>query len=81
VLWAVGYVIVAYSLLKVAGRPAPAVNGPIDPLAGLPSFWWGCPVAAGFALFSAAMGAERMMDRFEKVLEVEGEAARVVDRA
>lgn len=81
VLWTVGYVIVAYGFLKAAARQDPAVKGPIDPLAGLPPFWWGCPVAAGFALFGAAVGAERLMDRFEKVFEVEGEAARAVDRA
>jgi hypothetical protein len=54
---------------------------PVDPLAKLPPFWWGGSVALGFAVFGAIVGAERMMDGFEKVLGVEGEFARAVNRS
>jgi hypothetical protein len=81
VLWTFSYVILVSGTMKAAARQAPAVKGPIDPLEMLPSYWWGGSVAVGFALFGAVVGAERMMDGFEKVLRVEGEFARAVNRS
>jgi hypothetical protein len=80
-LWTVGYLIVVSGTMKAAARQAPAAKGAVGPFAMLPPFWWGSSVALGFGLFGAAAGAERMMDGFEKVLRVEGEVARAVNRS
>jgi hypothetical protein len=81
VLWTFGYLILVSGTMKAVARQAPAAKGPVDPLERLPAFWWGGSVALGFALFGAVVGAERMMDGFDKVLRVEGEVARAVNRS
>lgn len=78
-LWIVAYLILVSGAMKAAARQPPAVNGPVDPFERLPPFWWGSSVALGFGLFGAVVGAERMLDGFEKVLRMEGEAARAVN--
>jgi hypothetical protein len=81
VLWTFGYLILVSGAMKAAARQAPPAQGPVDPLAKLPPFWWGGPAALGFALFGAVVGAERMMDGFEKALRAEGAVARAVNRS
>jgi uncharacterized membrane protein YeiH len=46
----------------------------------LPAFSWVGLVIAAFAIFGAIVGAERMMDTFEKVVCVEGKVAKHVNR-
>jgi hypothetical protein len=80
-LWTFGYLIFVSGTMKATARQAPAVKGPADPFEKLPPFWWGGSAALGFGLFGAAVGAERMMDGFQRVLRVEGEVARAVNRS
>jgi hypothetical protein len=96
VLWTFAYLILIAIVLKavvsdpipaagpVAAAPAgadvaPAV--PVDPWTRLPAFSWGGTVAVAFALFGAVVGAERMLDGFEKVVRVEDEVARAVNES
>ena len=81
VLWTSGYLILVSGTMKAAARQPPPAKGSVDPWDRLPPFWWGGSVALGFALFGAVVGAERMMDGFEKVLRVEGEVANAVNRS
>lgn len=70
--------------MKAAGKAAvrqPAAGAVVDPFAILPAFSWGGLVMAGFAIFGAVVGAERMMDAFEMVIRVEGEVAKHVNRS
>jgi|GEM_PF-6346264 len=80
VIWTVAYLILFSVAIKVAGRQEPAAKVHFEPLEKLPPFWWGSSIALGFSLFGAIVGAERMMDGFEKVIRVEGEVARAVSR-
>ena len=77
VSWTFSYSILLIIALKAAAKqPAGAVGGlAINPLDKLPSFSWGGLVVAGFATFSAIVGAERMMDAFEKVVHFLGKIA------
>jgi len=62
-------------IMRAAARH-PAPGQVVDPIALLPPFGWVGLVSLGFALFGAVVGAERMRDAFEGVLNVEGEIAR-----
>lgn len=83
VLWTFGYLILISGAMKASARQAAAAHGPaaVDPLDRLPPFWWGGPAALAFALFGTAVGPERMMDGFGRVLDLEGEVARAVNRS
>jgi len=81
VLWTIAYSILLAASLKASTRHAPSVAEAVNPLDRLPPFSWCGPVMLGFALFSAVVGAERMMDGFEKVVRIEGEVARAVNRS
>ncbi len=67
VLWTFGYVILMYVLTRTAVRQLAAMNGGADPWDSLPPFWWGGLLALGFAAFGAVVGAERMMDCFQRI--------------
>jgi hypothetical protein len=47
----------------------------------LPSFAWVWVPVLAFALLGAVAGAELMLDGFDRVLRVEDEAARAVNRS
>ena len=80
VIWSFGYLIVLAALTKAAARQVAA--GPIiNPFDKLPAFSWGGLVVAGFAVFGTVVGAERMMDAFEKVVRVEGKVAEHINRS
>ena len=81
VLWTCGYLILVSGTMKAAARQATPAKGWVDPWDKLPPFWWGSSVALGFALFGAVVGAERLMDGFEKALRVEGKVADAVSRS
>jgi hypothetical protein len=80
-LWTFGYLILVSGTMKAAVIQVPATKGQVELFEKLPPFWWGGPVALGFGLFGAAVGAERMMDGFERVIGVEGAVARAVNRS
>jgi hypothetical protein len=80
VIWSFGYTILLLIMMKAAARQLAA--GPvIDPFDKLPPFSWGCLVVMGFAIFGAVVGAERMMDAFEKVVHFEGKVAEHVNQS
>ncbi|QEH32720.1 hypothetical protein OJF2_11990 [Aquisphaera giovannonii] len=96
-IWTIAYVILISGAMKASARHHPtittspdqgilaqgAVEVPrdLDPFDRLPPFWWGSSVALAFGLFGAVVGGERMVDAFERIVRVEGEVARAVNRA
>lgn len=74
-LWTDGYFVLMYASARTSGRVITRqaeIGRPNDPAAWLPPFAWGYLVAAGCASFGAAVGPERMMDGFEKVMRTLG---------
>lgn len=80
-LWTLAYLILVGAAFKAGARLDPKAEVQVDPMDRLPPFWWGGPVLLGFAVFGSAVGAERMMDGFERVLRVECEVAKAVNRS
>ncbi len=81
VLWTFGYLMLVSGAMKASARQAPAAKARVDPIDRLPPFWWGGSAAVGFALLGSVVGAERMMDGFDRLLRVELEIGRAVNRS
>lgn len=85
VSWILLYAIIAMAAFKaeakLAARAQPedpaATNAPID---RIPAYWWGFCPALAFAGYGSIVGAERMMDGFDRVLRGLGELARAAGR-
>jgi hypothetical protein len=84
VIWSFFYWILLMGAMKASAKANirdPAAAPAVDPFAMLPSFAWGGLVAACFGIYGTVVGAERMLDRFEKVIRIEGEVAKHVNRS
>jgi hypothetical protein len=81
VILAFGFLILLPALMRAAARQ-PAAVPPIKLLDGLLApFSWGGLVVAGFAVFGAVVGPERMLDAFEWVIRVEAKFAEHINRS
>jgi hypothetical protein len=76
-IWAGGYLLAVVCLLKASAR-RPLGAPAFDPFDVLPSFSWGGVVAVAFAILGAFGGPERLMDAYDKALEVEAKVAKHV---
>jgi hypothetical protein len=79
-LWTTSYMIL-FSMVMRAGARHPAAASKADPADLLPPFWWGATVAVAFAGYGTVVGAERMMDGFEKAVHVQGKVADAINRS
>jgi hypothetical protein len=80
-LWTTSYLLVASLAMRATARH-PAPNGAMaDPSDLLPPFWWGGVPALLFAGYGTAVGAERMLDGFEKILSLQGKIADALNRS
>jgi hypothetical protein len=79
-LWTTSYMLV-FSVVIRAGAKHPEAAAKADPMDLLPPYWWGAAFAAGFAGYGTAVGAERMMDGFEKCVRIQGKIAEAISRS